>query len=147
MPSERQNERMSDLTVHDLRKYVSWCFAVESLLNLVASLRSILYVIHRHYAFPPLHNLLDVGWFSVLAFVFGVASWAVWRGKATARGWGIAASLGYLLIFLRPIVFPPRSIWGHLGALVVGTIGMVAFLRRDEQHDLSKKALGTADSG
>lgn len=135
------------LSVHDLRKYVGWCFVVESLLNIAISVRHILYAIHRH-AHLPLRSLLDAAWFSVtVAAIFGVAWWAVWKGKPSARGWGIAASLTYILIFLRSISFPPRSIWGHVGELVVGTIGVAAFLRRDEQHDPSKNPRETADSG
>ncbi len=133
--------------MHDLRRYVGWCFAFESLLNLVISFQRILYAIHRHYAFLPLRNLFDAASFTVMAAIFGVAWWAVWKGKPSARGWGIAASLTYILIFLRSIIFPPRSVWGHMGTLVVGTIGMAAFLRRDEQHDSSKNLREPADSG
>jgi hypothetical protein len=135
------------LSVHDLRKYVGWCFAVECLLDLEISFRHIVYSIHRYGAFPPLRSLLDATSFLVMAAICGVAWWAVWKGNPSARGWGIAASLTYVLIFLRSVAFPPRSIWGHMGALVVGTIGMVAFLRPDERHDPSKNSKETADSG
>jgi hypothetical protein len=58
------------------------------------------------------------------------------KGEPLARGWGIAASLMYILIFLRPIIFFSRSVWWHhVGALVIGVIGLVMFLRRCEQHD------------
>ena len=137
---------MHDLSIHDLRKYVGWCFAVESLLLLATFFRRILYTIHQHYASLPLRNLFNAVSFLAMAAIFGVAWWVGWKGKPSARGWGIAASLTYILIFLQSIIFPPRSVWGHLGALVVGMIGMAAFLRRDEQHDSSKKLSEPAES-
>lgn len=137
---------MHDLSIHDLRKYVGWCFAVEALLLLATCLRRILYAIHGHYSFLPLRNLLDAASFLVMAAIFGVAWWVGWKGRPSARGWGIAASLTYILIFLRSIILPPRSVWGHMGALVVGTIAMAAFVRRDEQHDSSKNLSEPAGS-
>jgi hypothetical protein len=58
------------------------------------------------------------------------------KGEPSARSWGIAASLMYILIFLRPIIFR----WGtgrlrHVGALVIGIVGLVNFLRPYDQHD------------
>lgn len=137
---------MHDVSTHDLRKYVSWCFAAECLLNLAISLRRILFIIHRHDSLLPPRNLLDAASFSVLAVIFGLAWWVVWKEKPSERVWGIAASLTYILIFLRSIIFPPRSIWGHVGALVVGTTGMVAFLRHDEHHDPNNNPIEAADS-
>src|SRR5438046_2716404 len=122
---------MHDLSIRDLRKYLCWCFVFQSLLILLFPFRRIVYAIYRHYAPLAFPSLLNAAFFSVTATILATAWWAVWKGKPSARGWGIAASLTYFLIFLHPDMFPSRSIWGqHEGALLVGTIGMVAFLRR-----------------
>ena len=42
-----------------------------------------------------------------LAVVFGAASWTIATKKPSARGWGIAASIGYLLMSA-PILFGDR---------------------------------------
>jgi len=76
-----------------------------------------------------------------LAAVFGVAWWTVWKGKPSARGWGIAASLFYILVSLLPIIFFSRSVWAGVGVvltnfglvLAIGVAGLVAFSRRYEQ--------------
>jgi hypothetical protein len=130
---------MHELSIHDLKRYVCWCFAFESLLILLFPFRRVVYPIHGHYALPPLPSLLNAAFFSVTAAILGAAWWVVWKGKSSARGWGIAASLACFLIFFHPNIFPPRSIWHqHVGALLIGAGGMMAFLRRDEQHDPSK---------
>ena len=145
--SERRNQRMQDRDIHDLRKFMGWCFAFSSLLRLLFFHRRILFMICQHYAFLPLRSLLDCEFSLLAAAILGVAWWAVWKGKPSARSWGIAASLAYILTFLDSFAFPRRSIWGHnWGSLVVGTIGMVLFLRKDHQHDTSKNPSDPADS-
>ena len=138
---------MHDLSIRDLRKYLCWCFAFQSLVILLFPFRRVVYAMHRHHALLALPSLLNAAFFSVTAAILGVAWWTVWKGRPSARGWGIAASLTYFLIFFHPDIFPSRSIWRHVGALLVGTIGMVAFLRRDEQYDPSKNLSEPGDSG
>lgn len=121
--------------MQDIRKVLCWLFAVNCLLHLLIPLRSILYVIHRHYALLALRNLLFDASFSVVAAVIcGWAWWAIWKGKPSARAWGISASVMYLLIFLLQFAVPERPFWDHhVGALTVGIVGLVAFLRHYEQ--------------
>jgi membrane associated rhomboid family serine protease len=77
-----------------------------------------------------------------------VACWAVFKTEPSAKGWGIAASLMYILIFFRPIIFSLEiAWWRHLGALFTGIVGLVEFSRRDEPHDSSKDARESADYG
>jgi hypothetical protein len=66
------------------------------------------------------------------AIVFGVAWWVIWKGKRSARGWGIAASLAYILMFFQQLILPSdafamRSSVGQVGALIVGLGGIVVF--------------------
>jgi len=120
--------------MQNIRKALCWIFAITSLEYLLISLRSILYATHRPYAFPLFRSLLiAVSFPVVVATVSGVAWWIIWKGKPSARGWGIAASLMNILIFLQPIIFSSRSPWYyHVGALLIGIGGVVAFSRRSE---------------
>src|SRR5580692_5304501 len=119
--------------MQNIRKVLCWIFAITSLEYLVISLRSILHATHWPYAFPLFRSLLiAVSFPLVVAVVSGVAWWIIWNGKPWARGWGIAASLMNILIFLWPIV-SSRSPWYlHVGALLIGIGGVIAFSRRSE---------------
>ena len=120
----------------DIRKVLCWIFACQSVLYVVLFLRST-YVISQNYALLTLRNLLIFVLFeAVVAAITGTAWWTILKGEPSARSWGIATSLMYILIFLRPIIFP----WGtgrlrHVGALVIGIVGLVNFLRPYDQHD------------
>ena len=135
------------MRMHDLRKFMSWIYAISSLLALWTAFWFIPHIIHRHYVFSPLRSLLVIAVFPTLATIYGVAWWAVWKGKTSAKGWGIAASLSYILISLQLIIFFTRSVWSCSGVmLVVGIVGLGAFLRRDEQqHDSGKNTAESAD--
>ncbi len=134
------------MRMHDLRKFMSWIYAISSLLGLWTASWFIPRIIHRHYAFSPLRSLLISAVFPTLATIYGVAWWAVWKGKTSARGWGIAASLTYILISLQLIIFFSQSVWSCSGVvLLIGIVGLVAFLRRDEQHDSGKNTTESAD--
>ena len=60
--------------------------------------------------------------------VFGVAWWTVFREKRSARAWGIAASMVFILWVLLPLITPPHFFWtGDLLLLGVGTTGLIVF--------------------
>jgi len=84
-----------------------------------------------HTSTPP--NVLIGPTFSIhMAAISGVAAWAIWKGKSWARRWAIAASLMYILIFLRQFIIPVRPAWDHhVGALFVGLLGLVSFVWRN----------------
>src|ERR1700693_5036335 len=80
----------------------------------VLCLANILYIIHQHYAFSLLRNVLTGPIFSVhMAAISGMAAWTVWKNKTWARGWAIAASLLFILMFLRQFIIPMRPAWDH----------------------------------
>ncbi len=114
----------------DFRKFMGWIFAATCLGNSIASVRTLPNAIHQHYALPLLQRLLYAPAFpAAVAVISGVAWWTVWKGKRSARGWGIAASLMWTLIFLRQFIIPLRPVWDkHVGALFIGSVGLVAFL-------------------
>ena len=122
----------------DFRKFMFWVFAT----TFVTCLADLLYTIPRHYKFSILRNILSGPIFSVhMAAISGVSAWAIWKAKSWARGWAIAASLMYVLIFLRQFIISIRAAWDHhLGVLFLGLLGLVSFAWRDEpvnsaQHD------------
>lgn len=121
----------------DFRKFMCWIFLGTFLQYLTISLRSIPYTIHQHHTVPLLRSLLMAPTISVvMAAVSGMAWWTIWKGKSSAKGWAIATSLIYLLIFLRQFIIPLPAVWDHrLSALFTGTVGLVAFLWRDKQVD------------
>jgi hypothetical protein len=134
--------------MHTLRKYLSWVFAFTSLVCLQIALSSILGTIHRQTTAAALRGLLaSTVFLIVLAAVFGRAWWTVWKGKPSARGWGLAASLINVLVSLLPIIFSSRSIWDGFVAglsnfgllLAVAVAGVVAFARRYEPPDATAK--------
>lgn len=120
--------------MHTLRKYLPWVFAFTSLVCLQIEVSSILGTIHRQSTFLPLRGLLaETAFLTVLAVVFGIAWWTVWKGKPSARSWGIAASLTNILVSL-PWVFVSRDAWRHIWVLLaIGVAGLIAFSRRYEQ--------------
>lgn len=83
----------------------------------------------------------------VLGVLYGMAWWAIRKGKATGRRWAIAASVA-MLVQIIPFstiiyvmwVYAPRSVWASFVllngvmsaiALVIGVAGLIAFWRRD----------------
>jgi hypothetical protein len=135
--------------MQDLRKFLAWIFAVTSLLCLWTSFWFVPRIIHLHYVFSPLRGLLvaaAAALFPILATIYGVAWWAVWKEKASARGWGIAASLIHVLISLSLIVLPLHPVTSCTWpVLATGIFGLVVFLSRYEPHDSSHSGESIAD--
>src|SRR6266567_2455739 len=118
--------------MHTLRKYLSWLFAFTSFVCLKIVFSITLRTIYREHTFRLL-LLLTPALFTLFAVVFGMAWWTVFKGKASARGWGIAASLINIQVSLFPIIIPPHSVWNaFLLILGLGIAGLVAFSRRLE---------------
>jgi hypothetical protein len=119
---------------------MGWIFAISSFLCIwgfgyliVLALRQrSSFDFHRHFTSQQsgmlLLILLFIVMFPVLAVVFGIACWTNLSQKSTARGWGIAASLIYVLTPLWPIIQHFGSILGAPGVeLAIGVAGLVAF--------------------
>jgi hypothetical protein len=127
--------------MHTLRKYLSWSFAFTSFVCLHVAFLSILRTIHQsipraiHQRYALL-LLLVPAVFTLFAVVFGMAWGTVFKGRSSARGWGIAASLINIAVSIWPIFLLPRSPWGSFSViLVIGVAGLVAFSRRLELSD------------
>ena len=126
----------------DFRKLMFWIFAATSL----GFLALILYRLPSPHdagsdnmwkaagtESPLLWGLLVRPAFSVcIAALSGIAAWTIWKAHPWARGWAIAASLMYLVIFVRPFILPTGLAWDHhLVALSVGLVGLFSFVWPD----------------
>jgi len=115
---------------------MGWVFAVTSIVNIWCASSLILHIFRR-YTFVrfPFRSLLAASFFPVLAIVYGMAWWTVWRGKPSAKGWGIAASFAYVLISFWGIIFSSRSAPGSVWSLLpLGVAGLAIFLRPDAMN-------------
>jgi hypothetical protein len=123
-----------------IRRLMGWIFAISSFLCIwgfgylivLAVHQRHSYDFHRHFTSQQsgilLLILLFIVMFPVLSVVFGVACWTNLNQRRTARNWGIAASLIYVLAPVWPIIHHPGSILGALGIeLAIGVIGLTAF--------------------
>jgi hypothetical protein len=120
-----------------IRKVLCWIFACTSFLYLENFHQVILYIVHQRYTPSVLHSLLIAASVdTIVVGISGVAWWVIWKGITSAKGWGIAASVIHILIFLRQFIFLSQPVWGrHVGALIIGTVGLVAFLWPDKQRN------------
>ncbi len=114
----------------DFRKFMFWIFGTTTLIFVA----DILYTIPRAHTIPLLRNVLIGPTFSIhVAAISGVAAWSIWKGKSWARGWAIAASVTYILMFFRQFIIPVRPAWDHhVGVLFVGLLGVVSFAWPDK---------------
>src|SRR5712692_524890 len=121
-----------------LAKFLSWSFAIGS-LTLVGIFLSLL-----QGALPSAPAVRDRAILDsmllAMATVFGMAWWTARKGKASARGWAIAASLGCLILGILPVIllrglkltFLLTFFWtGPVWIVVMGAAGLVVFSRRD----------------
>lgn len=79
----------------------------------------------------------------VLGVLYGMAWWAIRKGKATGRRWAIAASVAMLVLSIPLaaatyvlLIYAPRRVWVPVGTisgiiLVIAITGLVAFWRRE----------------
>jgi hypothetical protein len=122
--------------MHQLRRFLSWMFAVGFLVCAQIALSSISSIIHRHHTILHLRILLVPSQFLVLAAIYGFACWTFWKGKRSARVWGIAASLTYILLPLSLIYFWHSALRHFQVMLAIGIVGLIAFARGCEPPDL-----------
>ena len=146
----------------NLRKFLCSCFGFCSVIYLFAACSAVASMFHTQSAFhslPSTHSsalhspfvtatLLSLGELIramplVLGILYGMAWWKVRRGKASGRGWAIAASLVMVLqsipFFIVPFLVRAQVPLSRVRAelilavfmLALGIAGLVAFARRD----------------
>jgi hypothetical protein len=108
---------------------MGWVFAISSMYCVLAANLLILQGIDRHYDFRALLTLLVEAFHPVVAIIFGVAWWTILKDKPSARGWGITASLIFVLTPLWAMIYS-ASFSGSIGfELAIGFVGLLAFFR------------------
>jgi hypothetical protein len=119
----------------DFRQFMFWSFTATSIIYLAL----VPYRLFHAHSTPILWNLLVGPVFTVhMAALSGIAAWTIWKAHPWAKGWAIAASLMYIVIFLRPFIVSMRTVWDHnLVALSLGLIGLASFTWPDRDTNLS----------
>jgi hypothetical protein len=122
---------------------LTWRWPADArILSPLLSLANILYSwsLHRLYWFPLLRSMLIGPWFSVqMATISVLAASSLWKRKPWARGWAIAASLMFFVMYFRQFIVPVRPTWSHgLVTLSIGMIGLFSFAWPEKQVDLSR---------
>jgi hypothetical protein len=114
--------------VHDVRKFFSWLFGISSLMCVSIALGSILRIVHRNFSGLPFRALLVSMLFSIMATLFAIACVTGWRGQAVSKGWGLAASMTYILLPILSTIHSSRPFWGSFWLmLAIGIAGLIAF--------------------
>lgn len=83
-----------------------------------------------------------------LAIVFAMTWWTTWKGRPTARAWGITASLANLSIALYMIYVAHRRLTGATGWMIaVNAFSLIAYSWPDsERHPLTAEPSEDDDS-
>jgi hypothetical protein len=122
-----------------IRKILCWLFGIKFLILLVHPLLPNRYPFYPQL--PSVQLLLDqpvaFTFLVAVSIVFGVAWWVIWKGKPSARRWGIAASLANIMLFLQQLILPSdafimRNAIGQASTLIAGIGGIVVFARREK---------------
>ncbi|HZZ38519.1 MAG TPA: M50 family metallopeptidase [Acidobacteriaceae bacterium] len=124
-----------------VRTFLSWVFALGAVIFLRSSVSALLNIVGWPRAHFPT-SLVSAGASAaapLLGFVYGMACWNFWRGRTSARGWGIAASmlnvaLGSVFLYMdrRYLLESPGAFVNADSVLLaIGLGGLIAFRRRD----------------
>jgi hypothetical protein len=119
-----------------LRGLLSWCFCWVFMVLLGVAAKTVLNFGHRQVsarALPLAAALL------IASLVFAGAWWTVWKRKASAKIWGILASLLSLLAALPMLYFGVnvflRTFLGFFWpSTVLGIVGLIAFSLQRRQY-------------
>ncbi len=120
-----------------IRKIMGWVFAMTSALVVLGGCLFLAqtFQVQRQYAFSKPRILLIDAIFPTMLIVFGVAWWTTWKALPSAKVWGMAASLTYVLISLWLITHGSQSDWAVPGAeFILGTVGLIAFSPRPRRR-------------
>jgi hypothetical protein len=124
-----------------VRTFLSWVFALGAVVFLRSSVAALLNVMGWPGAHFPT-SLARAGVSAaapLLGFVYAMACWNFWRGRASARAWGIAASmlnvaLGSVFLYMdrRYLLESPGAFVNADSVLLAfGLGGLIAFRRSD----------------
>jgi len=127
--------------MRSVRTFLSWVFALGAVIFLRSSVSALLNIVGWPRAHFPssLAGAAAGAAAPLLGFVYGMACWNFWRGKSSARGWGIAASMlnvalgGVFLYMDRRYLLESPGAWVNADSvlLAIGLGGLLAFRRDD----------------
>jgi len=138
--------------MHGLRKCMGWAFGISSILCILGEYSVVMATIQmlRRHPYTSWNFrtwsivLLWSAIIPVTAIIFGIAWWTIWKGKRSARCWGIAASLIFVMISLYVFFIISKWVLCAPGVeLAIGIVGLLAFSRR---YETKAKRAGSANS-
>ena len=112
----------------DFRKFMAWGFLVNAIAFVQQTIRLLRI---QQFALMSWRVVLGGPTFSaVVAVVCAMAWWNIWKETRWAKSWGIAASLTFIAMFIRPFIIPLglRPGWGDIGAILIAVVGLYVFL-------------------
>jgi len=137
--------------MRSLRVSLSWIFAFSGLICLLIVVRYVRWIFlhppHPQSETRVLPGLVVPLVFSILTAIYAMSWWTTLREKRSERGWGLAASLSYIVLGFLPVIvhhlinnarvrqMPERPL---LVALGIGVAGIVAFGRRIDRTDAAR---------
>ncbi len=113
--------------MNTIRKLLGWLFAISSVLCLWHSPQFVLRIISRHYNLS-FRNLLAVSIFPILAILYGIAWWTVWRKWRSGRFWGALACLTYVVFPIWTVIMFRSLPLVLLAMFVIGATALIIIL-------------------
>ncbi|WP_348265286.1 hypothetical protein P8935_12235 [Telmatobacter sp. DSM 110680] len=134
-----------------LRKIMAWIFAIECFF-----FASVVWITHYppQYGQPfilggdasPLLTVVEVcAFYFIVIFALGVAWWTTWKEKASARIWGITASIVSLFWYQDPSYWYQihrQGVWVHWAICLLGLIAFIAPQPERRATDARRDRLG-----
>lgn len=128
-----------------VRSFLCWMFALGAVIFLKLSVSALVDIARRpaaHFPFTPL-SAFAIAALPALAALYSMGCWTFWRGKASMRIWGMAASAASGLLGCLFFYLDWRYLWESGGTLfdadafilAVGVVGLIAFRRADPAGD------------
>lgn len=122
-------------TVQVLRKLMGWQFVGGSVASLLVAAWFIPEVLREGTRASSVREVCFIAILPVMAAIFGIAWWTVWKERPSAKVWAVAASLISLLGSLWLISHSWRlARWCTWSGAATGAAGLVLFLWRDDKE-------------
>lgn len=116
-----------------LRKVWSGLFAITAAVAMWGTFRMVPEMLHRRsFETHFLASIEAVLICPIEAIIFSLAWWSVWKEKPSAKFWGIAASLTWLLTALIAYLQFSRYTWA---LPIAGITGLIAFSAPNNAED------------
>lgn len=113
------------------RKIMCWLFAISVAFCLWNEFRVLVYISHRNEAFQTVRTWVLCSVLPALGSIYATAWWRIWKGKSSARVWGMVASATFILFPLFGILYPPGSVPPAVWVtFAIGICGFEVFLKQ-----------------